>query len=95
MQIIGDIFADIQESHSIPNKAILTLLSEYQKKPTQFINAFEQCFLKIIKSMLSIKNAPKRAYEIYEKLTDKFFTALHNENAKRETVEKDDIYGTF
>lgn len=100
MQIIGDIFNEIQDCTSIPNKVVFTLISEYEKHQTQFINALEQCYLKILKSMLSLKMAPKKQFEIYEKLTDKFFSTLHTEYIKNTSeknlaLEKADIFSTF
>ena len=93
MQQIGDIFSYIQENNSIPNKIILTMSSEYLKNRTLFIHSIEQCFLKIMKSMLALKIAPKKQYEIYEKLTEKFFTSLHKNNDGK--FELDDIYCFF
>jgi len=88
MQAIGDIFIEIQESQSIPNKAIFSLIEQYQKKQTTFINALEQCYLKIMKSMISLKSVLKRQYEIYEKLTEKFFSTLHANYIKKPIAEK-------
>lgn len=92
MQSIGDAFSFIQEFNSIPNKTILTLTDQYKKKPTQFINSLEQCFIKIMKSMSDLKTAPKKQYEIFEKLTEKFFNSLHN-NAKNDENENEEVYG--
>lgn len=92
MQNIGDVFSYIQENNSIPNKTILTLMDQYKKKPTHFINSLEQCFIKIMKSMLELKTASKKQYEIFEKLTEKFFNNLHNNTQEEENEE---VYGNF
>ena len=73
------------------------MIDEYEKEQTRFINALEQCYLKILKSMMSIKMAPRKQYEIYEKLTEKFFSTLHNNNIKKtneksQALEKEEIY---
>lgn len=77
MQAIGDIFNDIQENNAIPNKSILSLIEHFRKNQTIFINALEQCFLKIMKSMIPMKAVLKRQYEIFEKLTEKLFSTLY------------------
>jgi len=73
------------------------MIDEYEKEQTRFINALEQCYLKILKSMMSIKMATRKQYEIYEKLTEKFFSTLHNNyikknNEKSQVLEKEEIF---
>ena len=96
MQVIGDIFNDIQENNNVPNKAVFALIEQFQKNQTQFINGLEQCFLKIMKSMASLKSVLKRQYEIYEKLTEKLFSTLHTNYIKKpaergDSIEKEEI----
>lgn len=96
MQVIGDIFNDIQENNNVPNKAVFALIEQFQKNQTQFINGLAQCFLKIMKSMASLKSVLKRQYEIYEKLTEKLFSTLHTNYIKKpaergESIEKEEI----
>lgn len=93
MQKIGNIFSEIQEGASVSNSNIYSLIDEFSKNSSNFINGLEQCYLKILK-MGSKSN--KKPVEKFEKVTEKFFNLLHQESLNEKSKKKittEDVYG--
>lgn len=92
MQEIADIFTEVQSSTSIPKNMVRILNESYKKNQKQFTYTLEQCFLKILNKLSSIKTPPKKMYENFEKLLEKFLISLYKpEQTKENLSEKDDF----
>ncbi|KAL4471208.1 hypothetical protein ABPG72_007575 [Tetrahymena utriculariae] len=99
MEAIAEVFNEVQESTSVSQKQVYALLEQYETNKAVFLKATEQCYLKIIKSLLK---APRKLIEKYEKLTEKLFETGYrqyalkeDQSSKKQKLTKRDIFGLF
>ncbi|KAL4429318.1 hypothetical protein ABPG74_002304 [Tetrahymena malaccensis] len=99
METIAEVFNEVQESTSVSQKQVYALLEQYETNKAVFLKATEQCYLKIIKSLLK---APRKLIEKYEKLTEKLFETGYrqyalkeDQSSKKQKLTKRDIFGLF
>ncbi|EAS07620.2 AT hook motif protein (macronuclear) [Tetrahymena thermophila SB210] len=99
METIAEVFNEVQESTSVSQKQVYALLEQYETNKAVFLKATEQCYLKIIKSLLK---APRKLIEKYEKLTEKLFETGYrqyalkeDQSSKKQKLTKRDIFQLF
>lgn len=74
MEAIAEVFNEVQDSASVSQKQVYTLLEQYEENKSLFLRVVEQCYLKIVKNML---RAPRKLIEKYEKLTERLFETAY------------------